>query len=79
MLYIFAGFPKNGLHAGGFRFAIEGVEKLAILDHPPNVQYRKVGVFTVTEVGEEVRWDVEFHMSSACLDAGITWEWFPEN
>ena len=45
MLYIFAGFPKNGLHAGGLQLAIESVEMLGELEHDPVVQYRKEGVF----------------------------------
>ena len=45
MLYIFAGFPKSGLHAGGLQLAIEEVEMLGELEHDPAVQYRKEGVF----------------------------------
>ena len=79
MLYIFAGFPSNGLHAGGFQFAIEEVEELAVLNHDPSAQYRKEGVFTVTSIGEEWLKPVEFLLSPMCLRDGITWDWFPEN
>ena len=78
MLYIFAGFPKSGLHAGGIQFAVEEVEELALLEHDPNVQYRKEGVFTPGEKGEFL-YPIEYVMSSNCLRAGITWDWFPEN
>jgi hypothetical protein len=30
MLYIFAGFPRNGLHAGGLQYCIETVEELNV-------------------------------------------------
>ena len=78
MLYIFAGFPKNGLHAGGLQFAIEEVEELAILEHDPAVQYRKEGVFA-PGAHEELLYPVEYHISDGCLRDGITWDWFPEN
>ena len=45
MLYGFAGFPRNRLHAGGLQYCIETVEDLAILEHDPAVQYRQGGVF----------------------------------
>ena len=45
MLYIFAGFPKNNLHAGGLQYCIETVEELGLLEHDNAVQYRKEGVF----------------------------------
>lgn len=79
MLYIFAGFPRNGLHAGGLQFAIEDVEHLAFLEHNPSVQYRKEGVFTVSQAGEEWLKPVEYLMSRMCLRDGITWDWFPQN
>ena len=79
MLYIFAGFPRNGLHAGGIQFAVEEVEQLAILEHDPRAQYRKEGVFSVTQYGEEWLMPVEYLISKMCLRDGITWDWFPEN
>jgi len=77
MLYVFAGYPKNGLHAGGLQLAIETVEELAILEHDPAVQYRKEGVFAAGS--DELLYPVEYHMSDLCLRDGITWDWFPEN
>ena len=78
MLYIFAGFPKNGLHAGGLQHAIETVENLAILEHDQNGQYRKEGVFTPGQRGEFL-FPVEHRLSARCLCDGITWDWFPVN
>lgn len=78
MLYIFAGFPKNGLHAGGLQFAVEEVEDLAILEHDPAIQYRKEGVFVPGEA-EELLYPVEYRLSDLCLHDGITWAWFPQN
>ena len=77
MLYIFAGFPKSGLHAGGLQYCIETVENLAILEHDPAVQYRKEGVFATGS--EEMLYPIEYRMSDLCLRDGITWDWFPEN
>ena len=77
MLYIFAGFPKNGLHAGGLQLAIEGVEMLGELEHDPAVQYRKEGVFAAGT--DEELYLLEVVMSDRCLQDGITWDWFPEN
>ena len=77
-LFIFAGFPRNGLHAGGLQFCIEEVEELGLLEHDPAVQYRKEGVFTSGERGE-LLYPIEYHLSDRCLQDGITWEWFPEN
>jgi len=77
MLYIFAGFPKNNLHAGGLQLAIESVEMLGELEHDPAVQYRKEGVFA-TGTDEEL-YLVEYRMSDLCLWDGITWGWFPKN
>ena len=76
MLYIFAGFPKNGLHAGGLQYCIEDVEELALLEHDPAVQYTKEGVFVPDT--EEMLYPVEYRMSDLCLKDGITWDWFPE-
>ena len=77
MLYIFAGFPKNNLHAGGIQYCVETVEELAILEHDPVVQYRKEGVFAAGS--EEMLYPIECRMSDLCLREGITWDWFPEN
>jgi hypothetical protein len=77
MLYVFAGFPKSGLHAGGLQYCIETVEELAILEHDPAVQYRKEGVFA--SGSEEMLYPVDYHMSDLCIRDGITWDWFPEN
>ena len=71
MLYVFAGFPSNGLHAGGLQFTIEEVEELAVLNHDLSAQYRKEGVFTVTSIGEEWLRPVEFLLSpAACYITG---------
>jgi len=77
MLYIFAGFPKNNLHAGGLQLAIESVEMLGELEHDLAVQYRKEGVFAAGT--DEEFYPVEYRMSDLCLRDGITWDWFPEN
>jgi hypothetical protein len=77
MLYIFAGYPKNGLHAGGLQLAIEEVEMLGELEHDPAVQYRKEGVFA-SGTDEEL-YPLEVVMSPALERDGITWDWFPEN
>ena len=75
MLHIFAGFPKNGLHAGGLQYCIENVEELGLLDHDPAVQYRKEGVFS----GDEMLYPIEYRVSDTLQREGITWDWFPEN
>ena len=77
MLYIFAGFPKSGLHAGGLQLAIEEVEMLGELEHDPAVQYRKEGVFA-SNTDEEL-YPLEVVMSPMLERDGITWDWFPEN
>ena len=77
MLYVFAGFPRNRLHAGGLQYCIETVENLAIVEHDPAVQYRREGVFA-TGTDEEL-YPVEYRMSDLCLRDGITWDWFPES
>ena len=79
MLYTFAGAPRNKLHAGGLQAAIERVEYLAVLEHDPHTQYRKEGIFTVTHSGEEWRAPIDYLLSPACREEGITWDWFPEN
>jgi hypothetical protein len=78
MLYIFAGFPKSGLNANGLTHLME-VENLGILDNNPSIQYRKEGVFVVTEDGEEWLTSADVSISDVCLQEGITWDWFPEN
>ena len=77
MIYIFAGFPNSGLHAGGLQYCIETVEELAILEHDPVVQYRKEGVYAAGS--DEMLYPIEYRMSEMCLRDGITWDWFPEN
>ena len=76
MLYVFAGFPKNGLHAGGLQLAIEEVEMLGELEHDPAVQYRKEGVFAAST--DEELYPLEVVMSPALERDGITWDWFEE-
>ncbi len=41
MLYIFAGFPRSGLNAGGIQHLIERVEEMGVLEHNPTVQTTK--------------------------------------
>ena len=77
MLYIFAGFPKNGLHAGGLQHCIETVEELGELEHDPAVQYRKKGVFAAGT--DEELYPVEVVLSPMLERDGITWDWFSEN
>ena len=77
MLYIFAGFPQNGLHAGGLQHCIETVEELGILEHDKAVQYRKEGVFTPGVDGEFL-YPVEHRISTMCKRDGITWDWFSD-
>ena len=79
MIYVFAGFPKCGLNAGGLEYAIEEVEDLAMLEHGQTIQYRKEGEFAVG--GEEAEWvaPITYRMSDRCLRDGITWDWFPED
>ena len=80
MLYIFAGYPKTGLNAGGLQHAVETVEELGLLEHDPAIQYRKEGVFMGSAaVGVEPIGHVQYRISDVCLRDGITWDWFPEN
>lgn len=65
MLYIFAGFPKCGLNAGGMRHLIE-VEELGLLEEDPGVSYSNDG-------------EHEYRMSDLCERDGITWRWFTED
>ena len=77
MLYVFAGFPKSGLHAGGIQYCLEVVEELALLQHDPAVQYRKEGVFAAGT--DELLYPIEYRLSPLLQQDGITWDWFPEN
>jgi hypothetical protein len=77
MLYVFASFPRNGLHAGGLQLAIEEVEMLGELEHDPAVQYRKEGVFS--SGSDEELYPLEVVLSPMLERDGITWDWFPEN
>jgi hypothetical protein len=77
MLYVFAGFPKNGLHAGGLQYCIETVEELGELEHDPAVQYRKKGVFAAGT--DEELYPLEVVLSPMLERDGITWDWFSEN
>ena len=77
MLYIFAGFPKNGLHAGGLQYCIESVEELGELEHDPAVEYRKEGVFASNS--DEMLYPIEVILSPSLESDGITWDWFSEN
>ena len=91
MLYIFAGFPKSGLHAGGLRFSCcaceacceerggEPFEAPLALEHGKDVHYRKEGVFSGDNPKAEWLYPVEYQLSDRCLQDGITWDWFPEN
>jgi len=60
------------------QYCVEAVEQLAILDHDPNIQYKKEGVFTPGKEGEFL-YPVECRLSDVCLRSGITWDWFPDN
>lgn len=77
MLYVFAGFPQTGLHAGGLSYCIEEVEELAVLEHDPAIQYRKEGVFAANS--DELLYPVEYRVSNLCLRDGITWNWFSDS
>ena len=77
MLYIFAGFPKNNLHAGGLQYCIETVEELGLLEHDNAVQYRKEGVFAADS--DEELYPLEVVLSPTLERDGITWDWFSEN
>src|SRR3990167_1647729 len=80
MLFIFAGYPRCGLNAGGLQHAIEEVEELAILEHRPAVRYDKEGVFAVGPSGFAERvGDTPYVLSPSLEAIGITWDWFPEN
>jgi len=82
MLYLFAGIPGMGatsgqyLHAGGLQYCIEEVEQLGDLEHDPNIQVRKEGVFI--ENTDELLYDVNYNLSELLRRDGITWDWFPK-
>lgn len=80
MLYIFAGFPRNGLHAGGLGKCLEEIECLVELEHDPSVQFRKEGVYTVSPSGsgEFLKHD-DVVISPTLIKEGITWDWFPKD
>ena len=73
MLYIFAGFPRTALSAGGITFTIDVAEELGIVEHDPNIQYRKTGVYTPGEDGEML-YPIEYRLSDQLLIDGITWD-----
>lgn len=68
MLYVFAGFPKQGLHAGGIQLLVES-EELGLLEEDPSIQYLRENV---DELGG-------YRMSENCALDGIGFDWFPEN
>ena len=80
MLYVFAGFPRNNLNAGGLGKCLEEVECLVELEHDPSIQFRKEGVYTVSSsgAGEFLRHD-DVVISPTLIQEGITWDWFPDN
>lgn len=75
-MYVFAGFPKSGLHAGGLRLATH-LEDLCILEESKGIHYRKEGVFSGDSQGAEYLYPVEYHISAQCIREGISWKWFP--
>ena len=78
MIYIFAGFPRTGLSAGGITFTIDVAEELGIVELDPNIQYRKTGVYTPGEDGERL-YPIKYRLSDQLLIDGITWDWFPDH
>lgn len=82
MLYVFSGFPKTKLNAGGLQHAVEEVEELGLLEHDPAIQVRKEGVFVLSGPGDsQGEWlrPIDHKLSDRCTQAGITWDWFPED
>lgn len=77
MLYVFAGFPKCNLNAGGLQYCIEEVEELGLLEHDPAIQYRKEGVFASDT--DEWLYAIDYSLSPMLERDGITWDWFTEN
>ena len=65
MLYVFAGFPKCGLNAGGLRQFIQN-EELGLLEEDPAIQYHNDG-------------ETPYHMSEMTTQGGIGWSWFTDN
>ena len=61
MLYVFAGFPKCNLNAGGLQYCIEEVEELGLLEHDPAIQYRKEGVFA--DGTDERLYEIDYSLS----------------
>ena len=49
------------------------------MEHDPHIQYRKEGIFLVTEEGGEWASCLDYQISDLCLRDGITFDWFPEN
>lgn len=73
MLYVFAGFPKCGIHAGGLRRFIIA-EKIGLLEEKSDVEYTKEGINS----GEDLL-SIAYRFSPNCGLDGIDWRWFPEN
>ena len=78
MLYVFAGFHKCDLNAGGLQYAIETVEELGALEHHA-IQYRREGRYIWGAAGSEWCGEYEYWISPSVVRAGITWQWFPPN
>jgi hypothetical protein len=78
VLYIFAGTPVSGIHAGGLQYCIEEQENLGEIEQDTNIQYRKTGVFTPGKTGEWLR-NVEYRMSAGCTKIGVAWDFFPDH
>lgn len=78
-LYLFAGFPRSGLNAGGIQHACEEVESLALLEHDPAVEVRTEGVFLLGDHGEERIGGMKVILSPTLPAMGITMDWFTEN
>lgn len=76
MLYIFAGHPRQGLSAKGLQHCFEVVENLGELEHDPNIQYKRDGVYFGEELHREWTHEVEYRISDNVLEDGITWDWF---
>lgn len=74
MLYIFAGFPKSRLNAGGLRRFVE-VEEIGFLEESDAISYTKEGISIATDSGEEWLRDTPFRFSDNCAKDGIGWRW----
>lgn len=79
MLYLFAGYPRCGLNAGGLQHCVEAVENLGILEHDPAIVYAKEGVFVKHGSAGERIGPVEYRFSPRLEADGITWDWFYEH